>query len=89
MTNNNVNSTGLNENFIKEALYDKFKSEFANEVRDGLLNEKEIWIGDLGYLTVVLRNQGTKSGEVIKSCKFKFIPSKKFKKEINNKMLGK
>ena len=81
--------TSLNENFIKEAVYDKFKTEFANEVKDALLNGKEIWIGDIGYLTIMLKNQGTKSGEVIKSCKFKFIPSKKFKKEINNKMLGK
>ena len=63
--------TSLNENFIKEAVYDKFKTEFANEVKDALLNGKEIWIGDIGYLTIMLKNQGTKSGEVIKSCKFK------------------
>lgn len=86
MTNNNVN---MNDSFIKEAVYEKFKTDFANEVRESILNEKEIWIGDIGYLTVMLKNQGTKSGNVIKSCKFKFIPSKKFKKEVNSKMLGK
>lgn len=85
----NNNNSRMNDSFIKEAVYEKFKSDFANEVKEALLNEKEIWIGDIGYLTVVLKNQGTKSGDVIKSCKFKFIPSKKFKKEVNAKMLGK
>ena len=67
----NNNNSSMNDSFIKEAVYEKFKSDFANEVKEALLNEKEIWIGDIGYLTVVLKNQGTKSGDVIKSCKFK------------------
>lgn len=86
MPNNNIT---MNDGFIKEALYDKFKNDYAEDVREALLEGKEMWIGDLGYVTVVLRNQGSKSGDVIKSCKFKFIPSKKFKKEMNAKMLGK
>lgn len=84
-----TNNMNMSDGFIKEAVYEKFKSEFADEVKEALLNKKEIWIGDIGYITVMLKDQGTRSGDVIKSCKFKFIPSKKFKKEVNAKMLGK
>ena len=85
MNENNI----INEGFIKDAVYDKFKKDFAEEVRDAILNKKEVWIGDIGYITSEIKKQGTKSGEVIKNLKFKFIPSKKFKKEANNIILGK
>ena len=43
----NNNNSSMNDSFIKEAVYEKFKSDFANEVKEALLNEKEIWIGDI------------------------------------------
>lgn len=85
MNDNNV----INEGFIKEAVYEKFKKDFANEVKKAILQQDEIWIGDIGYITSEIKKQGTKSREVINNLKFKFIPSKKFKKEANNIILGK
>ena len=79
----------MENDFIKEALYDKFKKDFAEEVRIACLNQKEVWIGDIGYVTCEISNQGTKSREVIENVKFKFIPSKKFKREVNSVILGK
>ena len=84
--NNNVIS---NNDFIQEALYDKFKKIFADEVKESLLNQKALWIGDIGYLTSEVKRQGTKSGEVIKNVKLKFVPSRNFRKEINKKILDK
>ena len=84
-----MNADVVNNDFIRDALYDKFKKEFAEEVRETLLNQKELWIGDLGYLTSEIKNQGTKSGEVIKNVKLKFVPSKKFRKEVNKVVLDK
>lgn len=75
--------------FIKSALYDKFKKDFAEEVKTAILEQKEIWIGDIGYIKSEIKNQGTKSGTVIKNLKFKFYPSKKFKQEANKCILGK
>lgn len=75
--------------FIKSALYDKFKKDFAEEAKQAFLNQKELWIGDIGYIKSEIKNQGTKSGEVIKNVKFKFYPSKRFKKEVNKELLGK
>lgn len=75
--------------FIRDALYDKFKKDFAEEVRDAILNQKELWVGDIGYITSEIKNQGTKTGEVIKNVKLKFCPSKKFRKEVNKHILGK
>ena len=83
------NSVINNNDFIQEALYDKVKQIFAEEVKDALLNQKELWIGDIGYLTSEIKNQGTKSGEVIKNVKLKFIPSRKFRKEVNKVILDK
>lgn len=83
------NSIINNNDFIQEALYDKFKQIFAEDVKDALLNQKELWIGDIGYLTSEIKNQGTKSGEVIKNVKLKFIPSRKFRKEVNKTILNK
>lgn len=83
------NKSYVENDFIKDALYDKFKKEFAEEVKEALLTQKEIWIGDIGYITSEIKNQGTKSREVIKNVKFKFYPSKKFKKECNKAILGK
>jgi len=77
------------EKFIDNALYDKYKKEFAREVEDALLNRKELWIGDIGYITSEIKHQGTKSGEVIKNVKLKFIPSDNFKKKINRELLNK
>ena len=85
----NENKTFVENDFIKDALYDKFKKDFAEEARDAFLNQKELWIGDIGYITCEIKNQGTKSREVIKNVKFKFIPSKKFKREVNKVILGK
>ncbi len=84
-----INNEIMNSNFIQEALYDKFKKDFANEIKDGLLNRKELWIGDIGYLTAKIMKQGIKSGEVIDNVKLKFVPSKEFKKEINKALLDK
>lgn len=78
-----------NGDFIQNSLYEKFKTQFAKEVKDTILNQKELWVGDIGYITSEVKNQGTKSGEVIKNVKVKFEPSKKFRKEINNYILGK
>lgn len=79
-----------NEAFVQEALYDKFKKIFADDVWNALLNQKEIWISeDVGYLTAEIKNQGTRSGQVIKNVKLKFVPSKKLRKEANKKFLGK
>lgn len=75
--------------FIKKALYEQFKKDFSEEVKNAIKNQNEIWVGDIGYITSEIKNQGTKSGEVIKNVKFKFIPSKKFKKEVNKELLGK
>ena len=83
------NKTYVENDFIKDALYDKFKKEFAEEARDAFLNQKELWIGDIWYIKSEVKNQGTKSGEVIKNVKFKFYPSKKFKREVNKAILGK
>lgn len=83
------NKNYVDNDFIKDALYDKFKKDFANEVKDALLNQKELWIGDIGYITSEIKNQGTKSGEVIRNVKLKFCPSKKFRKEVNKVVLGK
>ena len=79
----------MENDFIKDALYDKFKKEFADEVKEALLNQKEVWIGDIGYITTEIKNQGTKSREVIENVKFKFYPSKVFKREVNKQILGK
>ena len=79
----------IETDFIKEALYEQFKKEFAEEAKDAFLNQKELWIGDIGYIKSEVKNQGTKSGEVIKNVKFKFYPSKKFKREVNKAILGK
>ena len=49
----------IETDFIKEALYEQFKKEFAEEVKEALLNQKELWIGDVGYLTCEIKNQGT------------------------------
>ena len=84
-----MNTKLIETDFIKEALYEQFKKEFAEEVKDALLNQKELWIGDVGYLTCEIKNQGTKSREVIENVKFKFYPSKKFKREANKHILGK
>lgn len=79
-----------NDAFIQEALYNQFKKIFAEDVWNALLNKKEIWISeDVGYLTAEIKNQGTRSGEVIKNVKLKFVPSKKLRKEVNKKFLGK
>ena len=83
------NKAYVENDFIKDALYDKFKKDFAEEVREACLNQKEVWIGDIGYITCEIKNQGTKSREVIKNVKFKFHPSKKFKREVNQTILGK
>jgi hypothetical protein len=83
------NKTYVENDFIKDALYDKFKKDFAEEAKDAFLNQKELWIGDIGYIKSEVKNQGTKSGEVIKNVKFKFYPSKKFKREVNKAILGK
>lgn len=85
----NKNNSYVENDFIKDALYDKFKKDFAEEARDAFLNQKELWIGDIGYIKSEVKNQGTKSGEVIKNVKFKFYPSKKFKREVNKVILGK
>ena len=85
----NDNKTVVESDFIKDALYDKFKKDFADEVKHAMLNQKEFWIGDIGYVTCEIKNQGTKSREVIENVKFKFYPSKKFKREANNVILGK
>lgn len=86
MNNGNI----INDNdFIQEALYDKFKKVFAKEVEDAILNQKELWVGDIGYITSEIKNQGTKSGKVIKNVKIKFCPSKKFRKEVNKVILDK
>lgn len=84
-----VNTEIMNSNFIQEALYDKFKKIFADEVKDALLNQKELWIGDMGYITSEIMRQGTKSGEVIKNVKLKFVPSREFRKEVNKALLDK
>jgi len=84
-----MNANVVENDFIKDALYDKFKKDFAEEVKDTLLHQKELWIGDIGYITSEIKNQGTKSGEVIKNVKLKFVPSKKFRKEINKAVLNK
>lgn len=84
-----MNANVVENDFIKDALYDKFKKDFAEEVKDTLLHQKELWIGDIGYITSEIKNQGTKSGEVIKNIKLKFVPSKKFRKEINKAVLNK
>lgn len=78
-----------NNDFIQEALYDKFKSIYAQEIEEAFLNQKEFWIGDLGCLTAEIKNQGTKSGEVISNVKLKFKETKKFRKKINKALLGK
>lgn len=83
------NKAYVENDFIKDALYDKFKKDFAEEAKDAFLNQKELWIGDIGYIKSEVKNQGTKSGEVIKNVKFKFYPSKKFKREVNKAILGK
>ena len=83
------NKNYVDNDFIKDALYDKFKKDFADEIKDALLNQKELWIGDIGYITSEIKNQGTKSGEVIRNVKLKFCPSKKFRKEVNKFVLGK
>lgn len=85
----NDDKTYMENDFIKAALYDRFKKDFAEEAREAFLNQKELWIGDIGYITCEIKNQGTKSREVIKNVKFKFIPSKKFKREVNQTILGK
>lgn len=77
------------EQFINDTMYEAFKTRFARETKEALLNQKEIWIGDIGYITSEIMRQGTKTGEVIKNVKFKFKPSKKFKKEMNQELLGK
>ena len=84
-----MNANVVENDFIKDALYDKFKKDFAEEVKDTLLHQKELLIGDIGYITSEIKNQGTKSGEVIKNVKLKFVPSKKFRKEINKAVLNK
>lgn len=87
-----MNSTEMNiisNDFIQEALYDKFKKVFAEEVKSAILNQKELWIGDIGYITSEVKRQGTKSGEVIKNVKLKFVPSRDFRKEVNKSILGK
>ena len=83
------NKTYVENDFIKDALYDKFKKDFAEEAKDAFLNQKELWIGDIGYIKSEVKNQGTKSGEVIKNVKFKYYPSKIFKREVNKAILGK
>ena len=83
------NKAIMENDFIKDALYDKFKKDFAEEVKEACLHQKEIWIGDIGYITCEIKNQGTKSREVIKNVKFKFCPSKNFKREVNSVILGK
>lgn len=89
--NNNQNNTSIVENndFIQEALHDKFKKIFADEIKEAFLNQKEYWIGDIGYLTAEVKNQGTKSGEVIPNVKLKFKETKQFRKEINKALLDK
>lgn len=83
-------NTNLTDNeFIQGALYDRYKKIFAEDVKNTLLNQEKLWIGDIGYLTSEIKNQGTKSGEVIKNVKLKFVPSKKFRKEINKTILNK
>lgn len=77
------------EQFIQEALLEKYEKLFAEKVEDVLLNQKQLWIGDIGYLTSEIKHQGTKSGTVIKNVKIKFVPSSKFRKKINNVILGK
>lgn len=85
-----MNSNSIqNNDFIKEALYERFKKDFADEVKEAILMQRELWIGDIGYITSEIKNQGTKSGEVIKNVKLKFIPSKQFRKEVNKTVLGK
>jgi len=85
---NKVNIT--DSEFVQEALYDKFKKLFATDAEATLLTPgNELWIGDIGCLTSEIKNQGTKSGEVIKNVKVKFVPSKKFRKKINQEILGK
>lgn len=88
MTNINNNVVDNND-FIKNALYKQFKEDFADEVKECLLNQKPLWIGDLGYLVSEVKRQGTKSGKVIDNVKLKFKPSKEFKKEINKVILNK
>ena len=85
----NDNNMYVENDFIKAALYDKFKKDFAEEAREAFLNQKELWIGDIGYIKSEIKNQGTKSGEVIKNVKLKIYPSKKFKREVNQAILGK
>lgn len=84
-----MNNIINNNEFIQEALYDKFKQIFASEVKEALLTQKELWIGDIGYLTSEIKRQGTKSGEVIKNVKLKFVPSRNFRKEVNKTLLDK
>lgn len=78
-----------NGDFIQQSLYDQFKVQFAEEIKDTILNQKELWISDIGYITSEIKRQGTKSGEVIKNVKVKFIPSRDFRKEINKTILDK
>lgn len=90
--NNNMPLTPnvINDNeFIREAVYDKCRRLFEKEIEDTILNQKKMSIGDIGYITSEIKHQGTKSGEVIKNVKVKFVPSKKFRKEINKSILGK
>lgn len=75
--------------FVKEALYDRYKKMFADEIKEVILTQGKLEISDIGYITSEIKNQGTKSGEVIKNVKVKFVPSKKFRKEINKTILGK
>ena len=78
------------EKITTEALYDKFKEVFAEDIKEALLNQEKFVISDdVGYLTSEIKNQGTKSGEVIENLKLKFVPSKKLRKEANKKFLGK
>ena len=78
-----------NSDFIKEALYDKFKTIYADEIKNAILNQKQLWIGDIGYITSETKKQGTKTGEVIDNVKIKFVPSRSFRKEVNKTILNK
>lgn len=93
MQNNNTMLTQdnvlFNSDFVQEALYDKFKEKFFEEIRESLLNQKAYWLGDIGYVISEIKHQGTKSGEVIKNVKLKLIPTKNFKKSINQRLLNK
>ena len=85
MTDLNLNDN----NFVQEALYDKFKKIFENDIENAFLNQEKFYLGDIGYLTSEIKRQGTKSGTVIKNVKLKFVPTKQFRRKINSTLLDK